>query len=255
MKKCKRVFLLWFFAFPFLNLICEVSVASFDRECKTIMGSLDNKIYTLLSDYDNQKSLEEAIDLLNTSKSSCGISPEWDAQLYDLRGYVATRTYKFSGRKYFYDDAVQSFQKALELNTSRSEYVYYHMAGLMRQSKEFAKGIGFINKALNFEPQPKDPLPYLKLAFQLAVDVKDWKAAGDLMEIVTKRDSYHFYENPDLILSMVEAFCYHNELAPARILIEKNEKYMIDTKNQNNETWRALLNEAKKIADNCPVPA
>jgi hypothetical protein len=74
-------------------------------------------------------------------------------------------------------------------------------------------------------PKPAEPLPYLKLAFQLAVDLKQWPDAEGLLEELFRRDQ-KFYGDADTLLSVVKAFCHKQLFVDAEVAIDNVDKHV-----------------------------
>lgn len=216
------------------------------ERCASLMMSLDERFYAILfAGSVNRNDVDAALEFLKEVEKSCIASTYQRAQISDLKGEAAHLAFRYTKDREYLDIAITAYKEALALDTARNELVNWHLSRLMRTAGNFEQAFQYINKVLDMEPRPKEPLPYLTTAFQLSVDAKKWDDAKGLIQLLSKRNP-RFYQDPDVLLSAVETLCHFNQLDDAKVIIKNVEDHV-----QLNATEREQLNLSKVTVKNC----
>lgn len=174
----------------------------------------------------HKKQVEEASEYL-LSQQTCAKTDYEKAFLLDYQGEVIRAAYSFSGGVESVSKSAEEFyKKALSLQTIHDVVVYHHLALLMRDKKDYPSAAEYISKALNIEPAPEDPLPYLATALKISAESGNWQQARDIAGIIYNKKNSYFFDTR-LLLPSVQTFCVTGELDLAAQFISLIKKHNV----------------------------
>ena len=163
---------------------------SFDRALEIDPGSLEAnlyRVYMLLSRGEKESARHGIENLLLTADNN------WDVHL------VAGQTLRLDG---MYDEALQQFNRSLQLNPSNAPIIYNHRARVYQYQNQLELAEEELQKGLTLEP--KHPLLRTSVAYQ-RMRQGDMQQAIAILEAVIHDDESMRIAFPTLALCYVQA--------------------------------------------------
>ncbi len=163
---------------------------SFDRALELDPGSLEAnlyRVYMLLSRGEKESARHGIENLLLTADNN------WDVHL------VAGQTLRLDG---MYDEALQQFNRSLQLNPSNAPIIYNHRARVYQYQNQLELAEEELQKGLTLEP--KHPLLRTSVAYQ-RMRQGDMQQAIGILEAVIHDDESMRIAFPTLALCYVQA--------------------------------------------------
>jgi len=163
---------------------------SFDRALEIDPGSLEAnlyRVYMLLSRGEKESARHGIENLLLTADNN------WDVHL------VAGQTLRLDG---MYDEALQQFNRSLQLNPSNAPVIYNHRARVYQYQNQLELAEEELQKGLTLEP--KHPLLRTSVAYQ-RMRQGDMQQAIAILEAVIHDDESMRIAFPTLALCYVQA--------------------------------------------------
>jgi serine/threonine-protein kinase len=163
---------------------------SFDRALEIDSGSLEAnlyRVYMLLSRGEKESARHGIENLLLTADNN------WDVHL------VAGQTLRMDG---MYDEALQQFNRSLQLNPSNAPIIYNHRARVYQYQNQLELAEEELQKGLTLEP--KHPLLRTSVAYQ-RMRQGDMQQAIAILEAVIHDDESMRIAFPTLALCYVQA--------------------------------------------------
>ena len=176
---------------------------SFDRALEIDPGSLEAnlyRVYMLLSRGEKESARHGIEHLLLTADNN------WDVHL------VAGQTLRLDG---MYEEALQQFNRSLQLNPSNAPIIYNHRARVYQYQNQLELAEEELQKGLTLEP--KHPLLRTSLAYQ-RMRQGDMQQAIGILEAVIRDDESMRIAFPTLALCYVQV----GERERATALIEED---------------------------------
>jgi eukaryotic-like serine/threonine-protein kinase len=163
---------------------------SFDRALEIDPGSLEAnlyRVYMLLSRGEKESARHGIENLLLTADNN------WDVHL------VAGQTLRLDG---MYEEALQQFNRSLQLNPSNAPIIYNHRARVYQYQNQLELAEEELQKGLTLEP--KHPLLRTSVAYQ-RMRQGDMQQAIGILEAVIRDDESMRIAFPTLALCYVQA--------------------------------------------------
>ena len=242
---------LFFLAVMLLSVWCNAaekneSLTPIISECLRKMDAIEKEFYDQLHAAKTTDDFVAVDDFLFSAKK-CASTKYDNARILDYAGELSRYSYTQSGDDDFAKSAEKTYLKALEINTEQNEKILWHLVLLMRQKKDYVSASYYNNRLLAMKDNLKDPLPYLKMALLLSVDLNDWQNAHLAMEKIFARDK-HFNQDIVLLWASVKTLCQLGDVNMARKMTlnaEENAKF--------SESEKQEIDHIKTFIQSCPI--
>lgn len=206
-----------------------------------------DQMYLDIKKFLENKDLESALSYVD-SKQHCADSDFKKAVILTYVGEIHRAGYGLTEKYELAEWAEELYLKALELNTDHNSKIYLHLALLMKDKDDYALASKYMEKALSFQPELGEAMPYLGAALQIAVGNSDWERARKLTGVLYNIKNSYFF-NTRLLLPSIQTFCATGEINTAEAFIDlivKHDVVLSSIERGYFERSKRILEECKK---------